>query len=107
MLGGLCGASEFSRNYAMNREAFGRPIAHHQGLAFLIVDMYTAVESVRLLVHDAALKIDRGEDGVQEAAAAFVEAVEAYCTLGEISDAFRSVWGEARDFGRISTFKRV
>jgi methylmalonyl-CoA mutase N-terminal domain/subunit len=30
-----------------------------------------------------------------------VEAVEAYCTLGEISDAFRGVWGEARDFGRI------
>jgi methylmalonyl-CoA mutase N-terminal domain/subunit len=30
-----------------------------------------------------------------------VEAVEAYCTLGEISDTFRSEWGEARDFGRI------
>jgi methylmalonyl-CoA mutase N-terminal domain/subunit len=30
-----------------------------------------------------------------------VEAVESYCTLGEISDAFRHVWGEARDFGRI------
>jgi methylmalonyl-CoA mutase N-terminal domain/subunit len=30
-----------------------------------------------------------------------VEAVETYCTLGEISDAFRAVWGEARDFGRI------
>jgi methylmalonyl-CoA mutase N-terminal domain/subunit len=30
-----------------------------------------------------------------------VEAVEAYCTLGEIADAFRAVWGEARDFGRI------
>jgi methylmalonyl-CoA mutase N-terminal domain/subunit len=30
-----------------------------------------------------------------------VDAVEAYCTLGEISDAFRAVWGEARDFGRI------
>jgi methylmalonyl-CoA mutase, N-terminal domain len=30
-----------------------------------------------------------------------VEAVEAYCTLGEISDAFRAVWGEARDFGRV------
>jgi methylmalonyl-CoA mutase N-terminal domain/subunit len=30
-----------------------------------------------------------------------LEAVEAYCTLGEISDAFRSVWGEARDFGRV------
>jgi methylmalonyl-CoA mutase N-terminal domain/subunit len=30
-----------------------------------------------------------------------VNAVEAYCTLGEISDAFRHVWGEARDFGRV------
>jgi methylmalonyl-CoA mutase, N-terminal domain len=30
-----------------------------------------------------------------------VEAVEAFCTLGEISDAFRRVWGEARDFGRV------
>jgi methylmalonyl-CoA mutase, N-terminal domain len=30
-----------------------------------------------------------------------VEAVEAYCTLGEISDTFRAVWGEARDFGHI------
>jgi methylmalonyl-CoA mutase N-terminal domain/subunit len=30
-----------------------------------------------------------------------VEAVESYCTLGEISDSFRAVWGEARDFARI------
>jgi methylmalonyl-CoA mutase N-terminal domain/subunit len=30
-----------------------------------------------------------------------VEAVEADCTLGEISDAFRRAWGEARDFGRV------
>jgi acyl-CoA dehydrogenase len=82
LLGVLRQASEFSRSYAMNREAFGRPIAHHQGLAFLIVDMNTAVESVRLLVHDAALKIDRGEDGTQHAAAAFVEAVEASRFIG-------------------------
>jgi methylmalonyl-CoA mutase N-terminal domain/subunit len=30
-----------------------------------------------------------------------VEAVEAYCTLGEISDAFRRAWGEAKDFARL------
>jgi methylmalonyl-CoA mutase, N-terminal domain len=30
-----------------------------------------------------------------------VEAVEAYCTLGEISDTFRAEWGEARDFGHV------
>jgi methylmalonyl-CoA mutase N-terminal domain/subunit len=30
-----------------------------------------------------------------------VEAVEAYCTLGEISDAFRRAWGEASVFARL------
>jgi len=48
-------------------------------------------------------------EGLEQAAAKdnvnllplIVEAVEADCTLGEISDAFRHVWGEARDFGRI------
>ena len=48
-------------------------------------------------------------EGLEQAAAKdnvnllplIVEAVEAYCTLGEIADAFRHVWGEARDFGRI------
>ena len=48
-------------------------------------------------------------EGLEQAAAKddinllplIVEAVEGNCTLGEISDAFRHVWGEARDFGRI------
>jgi methylmalonyl-CoA mutase N-terminal domain/subunit len=30
-----------------------------------------------------------------------VDAVEAYCTLGEIADALRAEWGEAHDVGRI------
>jgi methylmalonyl-CoA mutase N-terminal domain/subunit len=30
-----------------------------------------------------------------------LEAVEAYCTLGEISDAFRRAWGEAGEFTRL------
>ncbi len=40
----------------------------------------------------------RGSDNVMPL---ILEAVEAYCTLGEISDAFRRVWGEARDFARL------
>jgi alkylation response protein AidB-like acyl-CoA dehydrogenase len=56
--------------------AFGRPIAHHQALAFLIVDMATAVDGTRLLVWDAAWRLDRGEDAVEPCATAFVEACE-------------------------------
>jgi len=70
-------AAEFSREYALGRVAFGRPIAHHQALAFLIADMASAVDGARLLVHDAALRLDGGPDGaVGACAAAFVEASE-------------------------------
>jgi methylmalonyl-CoA mutase N-terminal domain/subunit len=31
-----------------------------------------------------------------------VAAVEACCTLGEISDALRNAWGEARQFSNLS-----
>lgn len=69
-------AAEFSREYALGRVAFGRPIAHHQALAFLIADLASAVDAARLLVHDAALHLDAGEDAVGACAAAFVEAAE-------------------------------
>ena len=69
-------AAETSREYAMERVAFGKPIAHHQALAFLIADMRTAVDSSRLLVQDAACRADAGQAFEAVAAAAFVEAIE-------------------------------
>ncbi|MBL4782378.1 MAG: acyl-CoA dehydrogenase family protein [Porticoccaceae bacterium] len=69
-------AAETSREYATERVAFGKPIAHHQALAFLIVDMRTAVDSSRLLVQDAACRADAGQAFEAAAAAAFVEANE-------------------------------
>ncbi|MEB2345353.1 MAG: acyl-CoA dehydrogenase [Deltaproteobacteria bacterium] len=69
-------AAELSRAYALQRVAFGRPIAHHQALAFLIADMASAVDGARLLVHDAALRLDAEEDADGACAAAFVEAAE-------------------------------
>ncbi|OUS10413.1 hypothetical protein A9Q89_11395 [Gammaproteobacteria bacterium 53_120_T64] len=69
-------AAETSREYAMERVAFGKPIAHHQALAFLITDMHTAVDSSRLLVQDAACRADAGQPFVEAAATAFVEASE-------------------------------
>jgi alkylation response protein AidB-like acyl-CoA dehydrogenase len=82
LLGVLYDATEFSRDYAQGRVAFGQPIAHHQGMAFLIVDMFTAVERVRHLVFNAACRIDAGERSDAHAAAAFVEAVEASRFIG-------------------------
>src|SRR4028119_1935717 len=46
--------------YAMQREAFGRRIVDHQGLAFLLADMAAAVESARATYLVAARRKDAG-----------------------------------------------
>jgi alkylation response protein AidB-like acyl-CoA dehydrogenase len=82
LVGVMRQASEFSLEYALERQAFGRPIAHHQGLAFLIMDMRIAVDSARILLHEAAWRVERGIACESAAAAAFVEAVEASRLVG-------------------------
>jgi alkylation response protein AidB-like acyl-CoA dehydrogenase len=70
-------SADYSRRYALERVAFGKPIAHHQALAFLIADMASAVDMAQLLVREAAWRVDRGDAAVEPCATAFVEAAEA------------------------------
>jgi len=76
LVGAMRASAEFSREYALQRVAFGRPIAHHQALAFLIADLATAVDAARLLVHEAAAALDAGAEADALCAAAFAEAAE-------------------------------
>ncbi|MDJ0789925.1 MAG: acyl-CoA dehydrogenase family protein [Myxococcota bacterium] len=82
LLGVMRHACEFSRAYALEREAFGKPIAHHQALAFLITDMQMALDGARLLVHEAAWRLDAGLSCVGEAASAFAQCIEAQRLIG-------------------------
>jgi alkylation response protein AidB-like acyl-CoA dehydrogenase len=51
------GALDVAVGYAKQREAFGKPIIDHQGLAFLLADMAAAVESARATyLHAARLR---------------------------------------------------
>lgn len=59
-LGIASGAYELSLKYAKEREAFGKPIAKHQAIAFKLADMATEIEAARLLVHRAAWLKDNG-----------------------------------------------
>ncbi len=47
-------AFEFSRDYAKERVAFGKPIISNQGIAFKLADMATEIECARLMVWRAA-----------------------------------------------------
>lgn len=48
------GAFEHAVRYAKEREQFGKPISHQQGIGFKLADMGTAIEAARLLVYQAA-----------------------------------------------------
>lgn len=53
-LGIAAGAYELSVKYAQEREAFGKPIAKHQAIAFKLADMATDIHAARLLVYNSA-----------------------------------------------------
>lgn len=75
-LGIAAGAYELSVKYAKEREAFGKPIAQHQAIAFKLADMATEIEAARLLVYRAAWMKDQGMDYTSAAAMAKLYASE-------------------------------
>ncbi|EGA88311.1 Acyl-CoA dehydrogenase [Planococcus donghaensis MPA1U2] len=63
-------AYEYAVAYAKEREQFGKPIAHQQGVGFKLADMATQVEASKLLVYNAADLYSKGKDCNKEASMA-------------------------------------
>jgi len=64
------GSFEYARDYAKERYAFGEPIASRQTIAFMLAEMAIEIDAARLMVWEAAWKLDRGDDSTKEAALA-------------------------------------
>ncbi|HZP87673.1 MAG TPA: acyl-CoA dehydrogenase family protein [Burkholderiales bacterium] len=52
---------EAALDYAMTRKQFGKPIVENQGLQWMLADMAKDIQAARLLVRDAATRLDNGE----------------------------------------------
>ena len=65
-LGVARGAYEHSVRYAQERQTWGAPIASRQGIAFMVADMRIDLDAARLLVWEAAWRLDRGEKATKE-----------------------------------------
>lgn len=61
-LGVARAAFEYSRDYAKEREAFGVKIAQKQAIAFMLAEMRTEIEAIRLLTWQAAWKLDLNKE---------------------------------------------
>ncbi len=59
-------ALDYSKEYAKERTAFGVPIATKQAIAFMLAEMAIDVDAARLLVWEAAWRIDEGLDASRQ-----------------------------------------
>jgi len=53
-------AMDEAAKYAVERKTFGKPIAEHQAVAFMIADMAIGLETARLMVRKSAWEVDQG-----------------------------------------------
>jgi len=63
-------AYEHAAKYAMERRTFGKPIAAHQAVAFMIAEMAMNIDAGRLLCRQAAALKDQGRKNTMQAAMA-------------------------------------
>jgi len=69
-------AFEAARDYARDRETFGKPIIEHQAVAFRLADMATQIAVARQMVHHAAALREAGRPALVEASMAKLFASE-------------------------------
>jgi alkylation response protein AidB-like acyl-CoA dehydrogenase len=91
-------AYEYSVEYAKTRNAFGKPIGHHQAVGFRLADMATRIDAARLLTHRAARLMDAGRHVPAEAAMAKLFASETATWVTWAALQTLGGWGYSREY---------
>jgi len=97
-LGIARGAIHAATKYAKEREQFGKPIAHFQGIAFKLADLYTEYEAAELLTFQAADLKNRGQKVTTKSAMAKYYASEVAVKAGTEAVQIFGGYGYTKDF---------
>lgn len=92
------GAFESAVKYSKEREQFGKPISHFQGIAFKLADMATEIEAAELLTFLAADKKNKGEKMTKEGAFAKYYASEVSVRTANEAVQIFGGYGYTKDF---------
>ncbi len=92
------GAYEAARDYARQRQAFGKAISEFQAIQFMLADMATEIEAARLLCYRAATIKDAGEKVTQASAMAKLYASEVAVRATEKGVQIFGGYGFVKDF---------
>lgn len=92
------GAIDETVAYLKQREQFGKPLAAFQGLQWYLADMETSVNAARLLVYDAARRLDEGKAISKEAAMAKLFASETAMAVTTKAVQLHGGYGYMKDY---------
>jgi acyl-CoA dehydrogenase len=82
-LGAATRALEIATDYARRRQAFGKSLSEHQAVQWMLADSAIELHASRLMVLQAAWKLERGEEARQETSMCKVFVAEA---VGRVID---------------------
>jgi len=92
------GAYEASLKYSKEREQFGKPISHFQGISFKLADMATEIEASQLLLHKAAYLKNKGEKVTTIGAMAKMYASEVSVKIANEAVQIHGGYGYTKDY---------
>jgi butyryl-CoA dehydrogenase len=98
-------AFDEARAYALERQAFGGPIANLQAIQFMLADMATQLDAARLLTWRAAVLKDRGEKFSKEASMAKLYASEMSGRVTNKALQIHGGYGYIKDFAAERHFR--
>ncbi|MCL5277491.1 MAG: acyl-CoA dehydrogenase, partial [Deltaproteobacteria bacterium] len=66
---------EYALGYTKERVTFGKKVAHHQGVAFILADMSISIEAARMAVWKGIYGLSKG-DGLLDGSQALIQSIE-------------------------------
>lgn len=91
-------AYDDARKYALEREAFGRPIAGFQAIQHYLVEMANLIEAAQLITYKSAWRVDNGLDAGLTSTRAKVMASEAAVRCAQLGMRTLAGWGYTMEF---------
>ena len=89
-LGAATRANEIATDYAVKRQAFGKPLIDHEGVGFMLADNLIDLKQCELMIDWCADVLDSGEKAIAESSMAKVAVSE---TLFRVADRCVQVMG--------------
>ena len=89
-LGAATRANEIATDYAVKRQAFGKPLIDHEGVGFMLADNLIDLKQCELMIDWCADVLDSGEKAITESSMAKVAVSE---TLFRVADRCVQVMG--------------